>query len=60
MLNGCRLRKVGIESDVACGAHAVGLSCFGGVKVDMEASAAGADSCARDNSYCERAAMLGD
>jgi hypothetical protein len=49
MLNGCRLRKVGIESDVACGAHAVRLSRFGGERVNKEASVVGADSCARDN-----------
>jgi len=31
---GSRLRKVGIESDVACGAHAIGLSYSGGERVD--------------------------
>lgn len=34
MLCGCRLRKVGVESDVACGAHAIGLSQVGGESVD--------------------------
>ena len=29
----CRLRKVGMEGDVACGAHALGWSCVGGERV---------------------------
>jgi hypothetical protein len=53
----CRMRKVGIKGDVACGFHASGLSRIRTVNGCGRTSSAGrADGEARDKKYCDGAA----